>query len=55
MKIVNNKITKATEAELYYYYLVHYIKCGYDDIYTFQKFIERTKDKGVKIIEEDNT
>jgi hypothetical protein len=45
MKIVNNKITKATEAELHKYYLTR----GYDDIYSFPEFIERMKECGVVI------
>lgn len=48
MKIVDKKITEATENELFIYYL----KTGYDDFYSFTDYLDNIKKCGVKVITE---
>jgi len=48
MKIENGRIVKATEKELFNYYL----KQEMDDIYSFPEYCERMKNIGVTIIYE---
>lgn len=50
MKIKSNKIIEATEAEL----MEHYLKEGYDDIYSFREYLRLMVEAGVKILEEEN-
>ena len=45
MKIKRNKIIEATEAEL----MEHYLKEGYDDIYSFREYLRLMVEAGVKI------
>ena len=47
MKIKRNKIIEATEAEL----MEHYLKEGYDDIYSFSEYLRLMVEAGVKILE----
>jgi hypothetical protein len=46
MKIKDDRIIKATESELYKYWLTR----GFDDIFSFSDYINRMKNCGVKII-----
>ena len=46
MKVENNKIVEATEAELFDYYLQQ----RYDDIMTFTDYLYSMQRAGVKII-----
>lgn len=48
MKVKNEKIIEATEAELFDYYL----KRGYDDLFSFEYYKHRCIELGTKIIEE---
>lgn len=48
MRIKSNKIIEATEAEL----MEHYLKEGYDDIYSFREYLRLMVEAGVKILEE---
>ena len=50
MKIKNGMIIKATEKELYRYYL----KRGLDDIYSFPDYVEQMKKLGVEVKEQPN-
>ena len=50
MKIKRNKIIEATEAEL----MEHYLKEGYDDIYSFREYLRLMVGAGVKILEEED-
>lgn len=50
MRIKSNKIIEATEAEL----MEHYLKEGYDDIYSFREYLRLMVEAGVKILEEEN-
>lgn len=47
MKIKRNKIIEATEAEL----MEHYLKKGYDYIYSFREYLRLMVDSGVEIVE----
>lgn len=47
MTIVDGNITKASESELYKYYLSR----GYDEVYSFTDFMERLKNLGCEIEE----
>lgn len=48
MKIERNKIIEATEAEL----VGHYLKEGYDELYSFREYLRLMVEAGVKILEE---
>lgn len=50
MKIESGKIVEATKQELY----SHYLKLGYDDIYSFPEYLERMESYGVKVRENFN-
>lgn len=50
MKIKRNKIIEATEPEL----MEHYLKEGYDDIYSFREYLRLMVEAGVKILEEED-
>ena len=50
MKTERNKIIEATEAEL----MEHYLKEGYDDIYSFREYLRLMVEAGVKILEEED-
>lgn len=49
MTIENNKITKATENELYAYWLSR----GFDDIMSFTDYLRRCKAAGTEIVKTD--
>lgn len=46
MIIEDNKIIEATEDELYVYWLKHW-----DSLYSFDEYLQRIKNLGVKIID----
>lgn len=49
MKVENNKIVEATEQELY----KKWLELEIDDIYSFDDYIRKLKDMGVKIIDSE--
>jgi len=53
MKVENNKIVEATEAELYFYWL----KSGYENIYSFKEYVAACIKVGTSItdLSEDAT
>lgn len=48
MEIANGKITKATNIELYEFWLQHW-----SDIYSYIDYKERIKELGTEVIEDD--
>lgn len=50
MKVVNERIVEATEKELYSYWLTR----DYCEFYSFYDFLEKMKDAGCKVVEEQS-
>lgn len=49
MKIENGIIVEASTTELYEYWLSR----GFDDIYSFNDFVDAIQDAGTKVVNED--
>ena len=49
MKIENGKIVEATKSELF----EHYLKRGFDEIFSFPDYCERCEMRGTRIIQDE--
>ena len=50
MEVINGKITKATEAELYSYYLTR----NWDDVISFPDYLRQIKECGTVVTERES-